>query len=213
MYEKLTKVTFPEFSGVNCNMLPFILGNKQSLPLEFQQYYSMIEACNIEPEMLGQVCYITVREGFIEKGQTQSTPGMHTEATKAPFGVYAWGGGVAWGCGSKGSQGRKEGVYVASTDGSMVVINTQIPAEYLGVRGEVSDIFTDVQKAEPSTLYWLTDRTPHKATPVANSGNRQFFRLVTKNIGAWYSLHNTKNPLVSLPQAVQVIETNKFKTA
>ena len=39
---------------------------------------------------------------------------------------------------------------------------------------------------------------------------RQYFRLVTSQVSVWYADHSTPNPLVSLPDDVQVIKGNKF---
>ncbi len=62
-------------------------------------------------------------------------------------------------------------------------------------------------------LIWLTDRTPHEALPQEHDGCRQFFRLVTSKISVWFEEHSTPNPMVPLPEYVEVIRGSKFITS
>jgi hypothetical protein len=81
-------------------------------------------------------------------------------------------------------------------------------------------------------LVWITDRTPHESLPLpfpplssaaADGGGgvgvggrggaaqrRQFFRLVVGRISAWYSRHNTPNPLGTVAPDAPVIDVDKF---
>ena len=65
---------------------------------------------------------------------------------------------------------------------------------------------------EPNQIYWMTDRTPHEALPMKESGYRQFFRLVTDNVGLWYERHSTSNPngVVPDPKITKIIRKSKF---
>merc|ERR1712187_950954 len=42
-------------------------------------------------------------------------------------------------------------------------------------------------------LWWITDRTPHGSLPMKESGDRQFFRIISSKLSKWYSHHNTAN--------------------
>ena len=65
---------------------------------------------------------------------------------------------------------------------------------------------------EGGKLYWITDRTPHEVLPMKKAGWRQFFRLVSHNLGVWYSDHSTKNPMgvEPDPKITKIVEGNKF---
>ena len=61
-------------------------------------------------------------------------------------------------------------------------------------------------------LYWITDRTPHEVLPMNQSGYRQFFRLVTNDVGIWYEQHSTMNPngVLPDPKVTRIVKGNKF---
>jgi hypothetical protein len=63
-------------------------------------------------------------------------------------------------------------------------------------------------------VMWMTDTTLHESLPLPSSATlqrRQFFRLVTSNIGAWYAAHNTPNPLGTVPPIhIPIITENKY---
>ena len=66
---------------------------------------------------------------------------------------------------------------------------------------------------EQDTIYWMTDRTPYEALPMKKSGYRQFFRLVTDEVGLWYEKHSTPNPngVVPDPKITKIIKKSKFE--
>ena len=68
------------------------------------------------------------------------------------------------------------------------------------------------QVMEANVLYWITDRTPHESLPLSKGTYRQFFRLVTSNVGAWFEDHSTKNPsgVVPDPNITKIIKGSKF---
>eukprot|EP00511_Aplanochytrium_stocchinoi_P000812 CAMPEP_0204832476 /NCGR_PEP_ID=MMETSP1346-20131115/13809_1 /ASSEMBLY_ACC=CAM_ASM_000771 /TAXON_ID=215587 /ORGANISM="Aplanochytrium stocchinoi, Strain GSBS06" /LENGTH=501 /DNA_ID=CAMNT_0051964311 /DNA_START=344 /DNA_END=1846 /DNA_ORIENTATION=- len=65
---------------------------------------------------------------------------------------------------------------------------------------------------EAGELVWMTDKTPHESLPFKGNIHRQYFRLVTGPITAWFSNHSTANPLgITPPKEVQIIHGNKFE--
>jgi len=64
----------------------------------------------------------------------------------------------------------------------------------------------------PNTIYWLSDKTPHQTIPVREDTYRQFFRVVTSSLSAWFPEHSTANRLGVKPDPsiTKVIEGNKF---
>merc|ERR1719510_2465024 len=64
----------------------------------------------------------------------------------------------------------------------------------------------------PNTMYWLTDKTPHETLPVKEDTYRQFFRVVTSSLSAWFPEHSTANRLGVKPDEsiTKIIEGSKF---
>lgn len=62
-------VKFPKPANRNVHMMPFIFGNKESLPRSLRCYYRLIEACPYsEVTERGKVGYLTVYEDYIVEG-------------------------------------------------------------------------------------------------------------------------------------------------
>lgn len=190
-YRRITTVSFPPNGDRKVNMMPILMGVPESVPHGLRDYQPMIDASALE---LGSTVYLTIHESFVAKGDTQRRAGVHTDATNS----MGWGGG-GW--------GRREGIYMASTDGRTRVFD-EIRMD-VNEHGGVDIPAFNHEEMEPSSLYWITDRTPHESLPALRSGERQFFRLVSSEIGAWWSMHNTANPLGVLPRA-PVIDGSKF---
>lgn len=173
-------------------MMPIIFGDVQTIPEELHSYNEIINKCNFEK---GSIAYLSIHESFVKEGETQRRPGVHTEATSR----LGWGGGN-WG-------GTHKGLYMASTDGRCRIWNTLCWSDDLHGAINAPDAPNEIM--EESVLYWLTDRTPHEALPSLRSGWRQWFRLVSNEIGGWWRMHSTLNPLGVLPTC-PIIEGSKF---
>jgi len=65
-------------------------------------------------------------------------------------------------------------------------------------------------KLDANELIWMTDCTPHESLAQEESGYRQFFRVVTSRVSHWFAQHSTPNCLVTLPDSVYVVDSNKF---
>lgn len=92
-FAKCNYVEFPEPSvvsmnnaqtrrAININMMPFIMGDKDSLPDDIQCYYEgVIQKCPISLSEVGRVGFLTISEGFINADQTQRREGVHIECS------------------------------------------------------------------------------------------------------------------------------------
>lgn len=60
-----TKVTFPEFAGVRCLMMPYIQGDAASVPDEYQSYAGILESVFLKK---GDIGYLTIDESVALKG-------------------------------------------------------------------------------------------------------------------------------------------------
>lgn len=209
-------VQFPPPTGININMMPFIMGQPDSVPVQYHGYLPMIEGCWLSSFETGKVGYLTIQEGKVAAGTTQRRPGLHTDSHldgtvtwKQGEGLYpAFGRPMIWRWG-----GRVGGLYMASTvDKSTRVWNAYIKAP--GVFGDCEHLrpfLGEGRLLQKNTMVWMTDGTPHEALPVEEDTERQFFRLVTSNVDVWYAAHSTPNPLgIVPPPSCIIIDANKF---
>ena len=78
------KIRFPEPTGININMMPFIMDTenfeKCQLPGYLDKYWKcLIQKCPLGFDELGKIGYLTIQESHVNKGETQRRPGIHTE--------------------------------------------------------------------------------------------------------------------------------------
>jgi len=215
--ENIGTVKFPPPKGININMMPFILGDKKSLPGDYVHYWPLIEACGVEAKRKGKVGYLTIHESKVSAGKTQRRPGLHTEAPglikNASFSKFY----TRWGTGARG-ESRDGGIYMASNIAdSCQYWNVKVEDKIIDTGGSVEHLreFLDMHGINPETMsedtiYWITDTTPHEALPVNYNSYRQFFRLVAGDVSVWYDKHSTKNSLGILP-AAKILQDDKFK--
>ena len=223
-FSRCGEVQFPESELRNVNMLPFVLGQKESLPLSLQAYWSMIEACPYVKEEIGKIAYLTVQESYVDASKSQRRGGLHIESpgffvddphaeSFLPAKEHHWG--LGWFLGPDKYEG---GIYIASnrSDTTKVwdaLVDSSVPGivdkgggcEYL------RDWIGTSTTLRANELIWMTDRTPHEALPQLESGTRQFFRLVMPYVSHWYANHSTENPKCPLPDHVKKIDGDKFR--
>lgn len=208
-YVHLGQVEFPLSQSRRINMMPFVMGDPASLPLDLHPYRDMMNDCGVENTLLGEIGYISVWESDVIPGRSQRRPGIHTEAHPEA----SWGGG--WGRGNVHDGRGYEGIYQASNaSNSCRVWDMYIKAP--GPQGDCSVLEVDWKKTTShrlvrNGLYWMTDRTPHESTPPWMPVHRQWFRLVAGPVDVWYKDHSTENPLGTVPAPhTKIIEGDKF---
>ena len=77
---------FPKPSDIDIHMMPFIFAKSfkdSKLPQELRGcYWDMIWICGeMVPAQIGKVCYLTVKEGWVEKGHCLCRTGIHVHHT------------------------------------------------------------------------------------------------------------------------------------
>mmetsp|Transcript_14416 Transcript_14416/g.45438 ORF Transcript_14416/g.45438 Transcript_14416/m.45438 type:complete len:349 (+) Transcript_14416:12-1058(+) len=220
------KVKFPASRGRSCNMMPIVIGDVDSVPAEYRDYLPLLAACPVSRDDWGEIGYLTVDERDVEAGASHRRPGLHVEAPGLGLGHASFepddshGLTLAWGRGyylDDGAQGHFQGgLFLASTVPDSTHVFNCRPADDadVGPHGDLESLrpFMPPGFTLPaSTLLWLTDHTPHESLPLPTATHRQFFRLVTSRVDAWYADHSTPNPLgVEPPPGVAVIRGNKF---
>eukprot|EP00980_Cylindrotheca_fusiformis_P007918 scaffold1696_cov166-Cylindrotheca_fusiformis.AAC.4 len=217
-------VDFPEPAGRNVNMMPFIFGDKESLPDDLQCYYPLIQQCPYMADDTGEVGYLTVHESYVDAGNAQRREGLHIEspgvfsddpdaAAFTPGLEHQWGAGVFF-----GPDRYEGGIFMASSVANTsevwdALVNKNAPGivDKHGGCEYLRPFFGKGTKLQAGELIWMTDCTPHEALPQEISGHRQFFRVVTPHVSHWYAAHSTMNPKVDLPSDVTVVHTSKFR--
>ena len=74
----------PLKKDVNMNMMPIKFGRdieiKDQIPVELHRYIPYIKAClRHDNDLWKSICYLTIHESFVKKGNTQRRPGLHIE--------------------------------------------------------------------------------------------------------------------------------------
>ncbi|CAK9115853.1 unnamed protein product [Durusdinium trenchii] len=284
-FSRLCRVKFPASSGVDVNMMPFIMGDPKSLPSNLQSYWPMIEACRLPKKELGKVGFLTVQESDVSPGASQRRQGLHLETPgvlmsegRMLLTTARWGGGrlferyqkkkVPWlrllqhsdgelsesaeASGSPSSLPVYEldeppvaeaeeaelselsedagypiwahkrfegGIYTASSiAGSTRFWNLRFndPEEICGALGDLEHlrpVLGPGEFSEADTLYWMSDCTPHESVALDSAAHRQYFRLVTSSVSAWYPQHSTENPLgIKVdPKITRIVPGDKFE--
>jgi hypothetical protein len=198
----VNRIQFPVFTGIKCNMMPFIQGDNSSIPDVYKPYAEIIDENYLER---GEIGFLTIHESFVESGRSQRgynctgiNRNVHIEVGRNEE-LNHWGGGT-WGGRYKtlldGSTevliansisdtcrfwDRKEMAY--TKDGDLSGYIDRYP-EHTGIllkSGEVAKI----------TIF-----TPHECIPQRESGERQFFRIVGKGVEGRED-YFTINPLLN----------------
>merc|ERR1711972_139009 len=96
-------IEFPPPQDININMMPFVIGSKESVPQAYAHYWPLIQKCQdvMDPDEVGKIGYLTIHESLVEKGNSQRRPGLHVETpgnlrTSGCFQEqrYYWGCGI-----------------------------------------------------------------------------------------------------------------------
>lgn len=218
-FQHVATVEFPEPKDRNINMMPFIIGMRETLPEDLWGYWPLVESCPVKAEF-GRIGYLTVHEGLVPEGQSQRRPGLHTETP----GLMLHGGHLeedppCWGLGMAPDRHLVGGIYMASTVSDSCAIwpyLVQAPEEICGDHGDIEhlrDFLEDEERPAAGELVWMTDRTPHESLPLEEESYRQYFRFVTSDVSVWFAKHSTPNPLgiEPDPKRTKIITYDKFK--
>lgn len=189
-------VQFPRPSAIRINMMPYIVNDKKSIPLEYQHYWPLIEQCEATSAMdnhKGGVGYVTIDESIVQKGTAQRRPGIHIERTQYQ---HNWGGG-SWGSGVISNGKPVDGLFMTSNISNSNRI-WDVRAEKCDYGGDCEYMRSDLKNPycpEKNELIWLTDTCPHEVIPLNRTQLRQWFRLVSPNVDTWNQKYCTSNRL------------------
>lgn len=192
-YRALGEIDLPAFTGLRIMMLPVVIGDADSLPLDYADWRdAFAQLSSFAPEHTGEVGYLTIDEAHVAAGDTHRRPGLHVDGS----GGWAGGGG-SWGGGDAVGGGTGTGmIAVCSRDGARIWSGTfagrpdpdggcEHLRSQLGPAWEMS----------PGIAYWCSPLCVHEAVAARESGPRTFVRLSLPSRAPWFHGY-TKSPKV-----------------
>lgn len=210
------QITFPEFTGNRCLMMPYIQGDPDSVP-GFNEYAEIISNVHLEP---GEIGYLTIDESIASAGlphrgkRAKYGRALHTEAGKWPEGHFAWGQpphgwgmprtpyawGNPWGGGYAVTLEPDTRILLSNNlDNTCMVWNSEHPDTSLdGDLGDQADQYPLEEGISMAAgeVYEIGILTPHESLPVQKTENRQFLRIVGRGVHG-REPYFTENPLVA----------------
>jgi len=202
----IDKIKFPDYTGIKCNMMPFIQGETSSLPEQYKSYFPILNRIYLEKNEIG---YLTIHESFVEAGSSQrgyNSSGIkrnvHIEVGRnEKMNHWGGGGGSSWG-------GRFNTLL---DDNTMVLIANSISdtcriwnTKEMGYTrdGDLSDYVENYPEEtgvnlKSGEVAKISIFTPHECINQQMSGLRQFFRIVGKGVTGRED-YFTINPLVKI---------------
>jgi len=196
-------ILFPQFSGVNCHMMPFIQGDASSLPSQYKSYSDIINNNFLEK---GEIGFLTINESFVKGGSSQR--GYNASGIKRNVHIEVGSNKNHWGGSEGGSWGG--GYKTILDDDTMVLIANSISntCRVWDVEDrsftEDGDLSAYIDNYPENTGILLKEGelakisifTPHECINQKHSSNRQFIRIVGKGVHGRED-YFTINPLLS----------------
>lgn len=196
-------ISFPEFSGIRCLMMPYIQGDPDSLPKEYQSYASVIENTCINN---GDIGFLTIDESLAQKGtphrgdRAKYGRALHTEAGIAPNKLYAWGSPPSWGGAQNVILDRDLQVLLANNlDDSCAIWDVE--REDTTSDGDIGHLshlypYSESVLMQAGEVHQIGILTPHESIPVLEDIDRQFLRIISNGVHGRED-YFTENPLLS----------------
>jgi len=203
--EVINKITFPKPTGIKCNMMPFIQGDSNSLPDEYQSYAEIIDNNTLEK---GEIGFLTIDESFVEGGSSQRGYNSSDCERNVHIEVGIKNNKNRWGSGTTNHWGGK--LETLLEDSTQVLIANSI--------SDTCRVWDTIEKTETEDgdLSHIIDKypentgeliksgdmvkmsifTPHECIDQKESSFRQFFRIVGKGVSG-REPYFTVNPKVS----------------
>ncbi len=193
-------VTFPDYSGVRCLMMPYVQGEPDSVPDEYAAYWDIVGSTFVNK---GDIGYLTIDESPVLKGaphrgaRAKFDRALHTEAGLRPGSKYGWG----WGMATNVVLDRDVQVLLANNlSGSCALWEAE--HEHTSHDGDIGaqagqypyEVAIIMQAGEVHRIGILT---PHESLPVQADFDRQFLRIVGSGVHG-REPYFTVNPLVQV---------------
>lgn len=197
---RVGNVTFPEYSGLRCLMMPFIQGEPDTVPLAYSAYRDIIASVFLKK---GDFGYLTIDESVATAGKphrgdrAKYARAIHTEAGRHPDSMYAWGGG-GWGSSHRVTlDGDTQILLANSLSGSCALWDAVHEDTSLdGDIGYAADQYpySEAVMMRAGEVHQIGILTPHESLPVERDVERQFLRIVGSGVHG-REPYFTQNPL------------------
>lgn len=186
---KVANITFPDYSGIRCLMMPYIQGDPMSVPEQYRKGYEDILSSVFIKK--GDIGYLTIDESTVTAGnphrgdRAKFGRALHTEAGVDPNKIYCWGG-AGWGRTHKVELERDVQVLLAnSIDASCALWNAE--HENTSLDGDIGDYanqypYSDAIMMGAGEVHQIGILTPHESLPIKQSGKRQFLRIISSGV-------------------------------
>jgi hypothetical protein len=199
---KVSDIVFPEFSGLRCLMMPYIQGDPDSVPKEYEAYFPIIRSTYLQA---GDRGYLTIDESVAEGGKphrgkrAKFSRALHTEAGRQPDKVYSRGGG-GWGKSHLVTLDAQVEILLANNlDDSCAL--WEATHENTSLDGDIGDCaeqypYDSAVMMKAGEVYRIGILTPHESLPVRQTVRRQFLRIVSSGVHG-REPYFTVNPLLA----------------
>ncbi len=194
-------ISFPEFTGIRCLMMPYIQGEPDSLPQKQSSYRDIVSSVYLKR---GDVGFLTIDESPVMAGaahrgdRAKHGRALHTEAGRIPGRIYRWGGG-GWGSRHAVTLDRDVRVLLANNlDDSCAVWDSE--HEDTSSDGDIGHLsheypYSDAVFMKSGEVHEIGILTPHESLPASWTFNRQFLRIVSSGVHGREE-YFTENPLM-----------------
>lgn len=193
-------ISFPNFSGIRCLMMPYIQGDPRSLPGSYAPYREIVESVFLKK---GDIGFLTIDESLAVAGKphrgarARYARALHTEAGRVPGKCYKWGGG-GWGTRHAVTLDRDVKILLANNlDDSCAVWDAEHEDTSLdgdiGLSADLYPYYTAVMM-KAGEVHEIGILTPHESLPVVKAFPRQFLRIISSGVHG-REPYFTENPL------------------
>lgn len=190
-------VTFPEYSGIRCLMMPYIQGDPTSVPDIYAPYRSIIASTFLTE---GDRGFLTIDESVVTKGtphrgaRAMFGRALHTEAGRRPDSAFNW-----WGSTHSVTLDRDVEILLAnSLDDTCAVWGGEYENTTLdGDIGFAADLYPyeEATLMKAGEIHRIGILTPHESLPVLWTVRRQFLRIISSGVHG-REPYFTVNPLM-----------------
>ncbi len=195
-------ITFPDYSGTRCLMMPYVQGEPDSVPDTYASYRDIIKTTYLDKGAIG---LLTIDESPVLRGaphrgaRAKYGRALHTEAGRLPGrSDFLWGG--SWGGAVNVTLDRDVQVLLANNlDGSCALWGAV--HEDTSLDGDIGDQadrypYEDAIIMKAGEVHQIGILTPHESIPVREDFKRQFLRIIGSGVHG-REPYFTVNPLMS----------------
>lgn len=180
----VSTTTFPRYSGTRCLMMPYVQGDPDSVPNDYDAYRPIIATTFVEP---GEIGYLTIDESPVRRGtphrgdRAKHGRALHTEAGRLPENSgFRWGGKV-----NVILDPDVQVLLANNLSGSCALWDTvHTDTSEDGDIGDQAELYPyeDAIIMQAGEVHRIGVLTPHESLPVQADFDRQFLRIIGSGI-------------------------------